>query len=318
MRGAPASERSDLYALGVVLADAAREGVDADFRALVDRMRDPDPEARPASAADALAELEPGSARSPAGEPTRPFPITEREPIAAAEPTRPAFEPTPTGVRSPERRNRMLVIGGLAAVALVALVLALAGGSDDPRGGGVDVTAERGDGPNGGDAGSGTQDEGDDGAAAGAGAGAAATEEPVAEEPPPEEPSGGAQAPAGPATTDPSALNDQGFALVEDGQFEEAVPLLEDAVDGLRDSGDEATYNYALFNLASAYLGSGRPADAIPLLEERMGFDDGQLGTVSAALDRAYAEAGVEPPGDAKPGNGPKDGSVPPPFEDDD
>ena len=55
------------------------------------------------------------------------------------------------------------------------------------------------------------------------------------------------------------------------------------------------TYNYALYNLASAYLGAGRPADAIPLLEERIGYDDGQLGEVQAALDQAYAEAGVEP-----------------------
>jgi hypothetical protein len=52
-----------------------------------------------------------------------------------------------------------------------------------------------------------------------------------------------------------------------------------------------------------------------------MQFDDGQLGKVQATLDRAYAAAGEKPPKEPKepkpekPGKGPKDGSVPPPFE---
>ena len=71
--------------------------------------------------------------------------------------------------------------------------------------------------------------------------------------------------------------------------------MLERAVAELRGSGDEATYNYALYNLASAYLGAGRAAEAIPLLEERMRFDDGQLDEVEATLDRARAAAGEEP-----------------------
>ena len=44
--GEPASERSDLYALGVLLADLAREGAGAPLWALTDRLREPDPEAR--------------------------------------------------------------------------------------------------------------------------------------------------------------------------------------------------------------------------------------------------------------------------------
>ncbi len=101
--------------------------------------------------------------------------------------------------------------------------------------------------------------------------------------------------------------------------------MLEQAVSSLRGSGDDSTYNYALYNLANAYLGAGRAAEAIPLLEERMGFDDGQLGDVQATLDRAYAEAGQAPPesdqpkppkDEKKPGKGPKGGFVPPPFQD--
>ncbi len=49
-----------------------------------------------------------------------------------------------------------------------------------------------------------------------------------------------------------------------------------------------------------------------------MRFDDGQLDEVGAALQRATREAGVEPAEPSKPGNGPKEGKVPPPFEDDD
>ena len=86
--------------------------------------------------------------------------------------------------------------------------------------------------------------------------------------------------------------------------------MLERAVEALGGSGDEATYNYALFNLASAYLGAGRAAEAIPLLEERMQFDDGQLGDVQAKLDEARAAAGVKPEKpekSEKPGKGPEE-----------
>ncbi len=96
------------------------------------------------------------------------------------------------------------------------------------------------------------------------------------------------------------------------------------------EGGDETLYNYALYNLGVAYLGAGRPEDAIPVLEQRMQFDDGQLGEVQATLDEAYAAAGEAPPdaaaeeapADEKPGKGPKDKpgkekKVPPPFEED-
>ena len=101
--------------------------------------------------------------------------------------------------------------------------------------------------------------------------------------------------------------------------------MLEDAVAAL-EGGDETLYNYALYNLGVAYLGAGRPEDAIPVLEQRMQFDDGQLGEVQATLDEAYAAAGETPPdaaaeevpADEKPGKGPKkEKSVPPPFEED-
>ena len=311
LRGRPATERSDLFALGVVLADAAREGADAAFWGLTDRLRDPDPDARPESADAALAELGADRPSPPPGEPTRPYAI-ETEPLATATTGRAPFEPTPTAVRSSPRRNRILALGAIAAIAAAALVFALAGGSD---GGGGGEGAAAGNGAQ-----ADTSSSGSGGGNGGAGPAGGSSAEPVAEEPPAEEPPA-AEPPTPGAGADPAALNDQGFALLGDQRYEEAVPVLEQAVDGLRDSGDDATYNYALYNLAGAYLGAGRPADAIPLLEERLGYDDGQLDEVQATLDRAYAEAGVEPPaepGSEKPGKGPKNGTTPPPFEEGD
>ncbi|HEY8000795.1 MAG TPA: serine/threonine-protein kinase [Solirubrobacterales bacterium] len=293
--GEPASERSDLYALGVLLADLAADGAGAALWKLIDELRDPDPARRPASAETALAELERGETRPPAGEPTQPY-----EP-------RP-FEPTPTGVRAPMGRNRVIALGAVLATALAALALLLIGGGDEGRnrqpvaqaGGGAADSGSRSD-----------SDAGGDHASAPAGS-AAADEATTAAG---QTPTGGVSG------ADPAALNDQGFELLGEGRYEEAIPVLERAVEGLRGSGDEATYNYALFNLAGAYLGAGRAADAIPLLEERMQFDDGQLGKVQATLDRAYAAADEKPPKKPKepkpekPGKGPKHGSVPPPFE---
>jgi serine/threonine-protein kinase len=48
---------------------------------------------------------------------------------------------------------------------------------------------------------------------------------------------------------------------------------------------------YALFNLGHALRLAGRPADAVPVLEERLKNPD-QLGKVQAELDAARAAAG--------------------------
>lgn len=57
--GRPATPQSDLYSLGVLLRDLAGESASAPLRQLLTRMTATDPAARPASAADALAELDP-------------------------------------------------------------------------------------------------------------------------------------------------------------------------------------------------------------------------------------------------------------------
>ena len=313
--GAPANERADLYALGVVLADVSREGAAASLWELTDRLRDPDPERRPRSAASALATLERRATRPGPTTATQPFAVTAEQDTGAsgAPPPRP-FQPSPTGVQEPARRRTMIgvIAVGLLLVALI-IGLALGSGGDDSSPP-VDVR-ERGDGAQSQSSGDGGQsapaptppeDTSDSSAAAGGTA---------------PKPDDSGSAPAG----DGQALNDEGFALNQEGRYEEAVPVLEDAVAAL-EGGDETLYNYALYNLGVAYLGAGRPEDAIPVLEQRMQFDDGQLGEVQATLDEAYAAAGETPPdaaaeeapADEKPGNGPKkEKKVPPPFQED-
>jgi tetratricopeptide (TPR) repeat protein len=288
-RGAPASERADLFALGVVLADASREGAAAWLWELTDRLRDPEPERRPHSAAAALAALErhagPKQGPTTATQPFAAAPPAETS-ASAAPPSRP-FSPSPTGVQQPARRRTVV---GLIAVGLLlmALVIGLALGSQGDDSPPVDLR-ERG--------------EGGQAESPAADAGSA----PPAEEPAPAEPEQPAEdAPAEEAAGDNgAALNDEGYQLLQSGDPEAAIPVLERAVNALEGSGGP-TYYYALFNLGDALLQAGRPEEAIPYLEQRLEFDDGQLDTVEATLAEAREAAGI-PAEDGKPGKGPKD-----------
>ena len=64
----------------------------------------------------------------------------------------------------------------------------------------------------------------------------------------------------------PSALNDAGYALIQQGRFEEALPLLEQAVAGLTGSGELAEA-YATYNLAFTRLALGSCDGVLELLE---------------------------------------------------
>ena len=69
-----------------------------------------------------------------------------------------------------------------------------------------------------------------------------------------------------PTTFDGTALNDQGFALIREGDYERAVPLLERAVQALAGTGSLAEA-YASYNLALARLTLGRCDGVLDLLE---------------------------------------------------
>jgi serine/threonine-protein kinase len=95
-----------------------------------------------------------------------------------------------------------------------------------------------------------------------------------------------------PEPTSGAELNDLGFSLIGEGRYDEAIPVLERAVDALRDSGDDLTYSYALFNLGNALRLAGRPEEAIPYLQERLEYPN-QTGEVRRELEAAYADAGI-------------------------
>jgi eukaryotic-like serine/threonine-protein kinase len=124
----------------------------------------------------------------------------------------------------------------------------------------------------------------------------APAEEPPAEEAPAEpapepepEPAPQEEAPAEqPASGED--LNQQGFDLMNQGRYEEAIPVLQQAVDALSGSGG-LTYGYALYNLGRSLRLAGRPAEAIPVLEQRLAIPN-QRGVVRRELEAARSEAG--------------------------
>jgi serine/threonine-protein kinase len=126
-------------------------------------------------------------------------------------------------------------------------------------------------------------------------------------------PAAGTPAPATsstPATSsDPSALNDQGKALIDSGRPADAIPVLQRALAAFPSSEHSSlVYGYTLFNLGDAYLKSGQPAKAIPYLQQRLQWND-QRDVVEAELQQAMQQAGEKGPGKGKgKGPGPRGG----------
>jgi len=283
MEGRPASERSDLYSLGVVLRSCEGRCSRA-LGSLIEWMTSRDPGARPASAGQALARLERSDG---VGEATQAFEPSFVRPRPEAEPPPPP--PPPAYTRTSSSRSRWgalaAILGVLAALAVVALVI-LDGG--DQKGGGR---------PQATNANKARQAEKPAaGAAAGATeAGEAAAAEPESEPEPEPEVSEEARPPelSGSDAEQGSSLNEQGYALIQAGEYEAAVPVLEEAVGSFPEGTEDLNYAYALFNLGHALRLSGRPEDAIPILERRLEIPD-QTGTVEEELEAARAEAGEE------------------------
>jgi len=69
-----------------------------------------------------------------------------------------------------------------------------------------------------------------------------------------------------PPTGNPSELNDQGFALMQAGRYDEALPLLEQAVAGLAGTGELAEA-YASYNLAFTRRALGQCDGVLELLD---------------------------------------------------
>jgi serine/threonine-protein kinase len=263
MNGGPAGARSDLYSCGVLLRDCLDDSASASLRALVNRLADPDPRARPASAERALARLN-----------TRPVSVeqpTERIPVPRPE------SQADTGYRWPWGKA---AVGAIVLLALVGLFIGVFGGSG-------------GDG--------GTANKRPEQARKGSKAQKAATSGGEAAKPvdsnetaPPSEETTEAPASseaAGAASETGSSLNQEGFEMIQAGRYEEAVPVLEEAVDSYPSGSEDLEYAYALFNLGNALRLSGRPQEAIPVLEERLRIPN-QTEVVEDELAAAESEAG--------------------------
>ncbi len=269
MNGQPATERSDLYSCGVVLRDCQTGPLPRHLAELVERLTSPEPGRRPASAREALARLE----RAPiADEPTERMSVLS-EPRQA--------DPARRQVGSSRPRWAGAAALGVALIGAVATGLLMLGGADEQPGGGP---------------GSGQLVK----AAAGESNDAdfkSADEDIEPSTPPPEsantgvEPAASPPEPGGSDDAAGSALNEQGFALIQAGEAEAAVPVLEEAVEAFTPGTEDLDYAYALFNLGNALRLSGRPDEAIPILEQRLEIPN-QTSAVQQELDLARSEAG--------------------------
>jgi serine/threonine-protein kinase len=232
---------------------------------LLTRAMGPDPAARPATAMAFVDELE--RALEPTASRLRPVTATVPLPDRSGNgnmrlPVRPPVRP------ARPRRSWLLPLAALlVAVAVVAGVVLGSGSGDSPK---RDGAASKSSKP---------------------------------------KKSGGRQAPAEPQQSTSTyevpqaagdsaakgqALNAEGKALIDRGDYAAAIPVLERALRSFpagTTAASDLNYAYTLFNLGHALNVGGRPADAVPVLEERL-ENPNQQGTVQAELDAARSAAG--------------------------
>lgn len=283
MAGNPADARSDLYSCGVLLAECPGPA-SPELRRLIGRLTNQQPGDRPPSAVAALEELEPAAPRSRA---TEPFEPTFAEPPPREASRAPDRDPPTlrTGVYRSGGSNRKRWIAAAAILAVAAAIVVAVASSG---GGGSPQQAQVAD----------AHHKADRRAAAKGRHQASETQQPPAEQAAPEEEAAtsevlSAQPGATAGEIDPAtgiALNEQGFELIQAGEYEAAVPVLEESVASFPPDSEEVDYAYALFNLGDALLHSGRPDDAIPVLERRLQIPD-QTEVVERELATAEQEA---------------------------
>jgi eukaryotic-like serine/threonine-protein kinase len=287
MEGQTATERSDLYSCGVVLRSCDGQCSRA-LGSLIEWLTSTDPRSRPTSARQALVRLERAEAsgeRTEAFEPTfaRPQATPAAGPAAPSEPSRVPY--TSVGSRRSRWGAAAALVGVLMALAVVAL-LALNGGGDQQKLRGA-TAAKGGTGKSAGAAGGGVA------AAAAEPSGPAGSEapEPTTAEPVESSADVPASATSGTSPEAGSSLNQEGYELIQAGEYGAAVPVLEEAVGTFPEGSKELDYAYALFNLGNALRLSGHAEEAIPILERRLEIPN-QTGIVERELEAARAEAG--------------------------
>src|SRR5436190_16045142 len=85
-----------------------------------------------------------------------------------------------------------------------------------------------------------------------------------------------AESPTTAATTDPSALNDQAYGLMQQGDYAAALPLLQQAVQDLQENPVEPTAGYANYNLGVTLMQLGRCDEAKQYLETAKKLEPGR------------------------------------------
>jgi serine/threonine-protein kinase len=243
--------------------------------------------ARPAAAAGAAAGgAAAGGAAAAEGRTSRsPAPPPRTPPPAPAAP--------PQRGDGAGRRGWILALAALLVLALAAGAVALVGGGDDPESGGGRADTQAAEPQQTQEQPRQTQEEQP--------APAPDESQPPAETAPDNEAEGGA-GPDSASGESPAALNDQGYSLLQNGQAEQAVPILQKSVQGFEAQGDGAdrtAYGYALYNLGTALVESGKPQEAIPYFERRLQVSpDDRPQVVRKAIRDAEKAAGGGGDGD--------------------
>jgi predicted Ser/Thr protein kinase len=237
---------------------------------------DPDPMRRQASAGALVRDLE---AALPAVGAPRPPTFASTEPMTPVVQER--LTPPPSPRRPHAEPKRRL---GWLLPALVCIGVLLAGGAWLAFSGGGD---ESGEGTGGGRQAADRKQGGGPPTNSAAAAPTSPTTEAAA---PP-----AAAVPSASSSSDPGTagaqLNEEGYSLIQQGRYAEAIPLLRKAVASYPQGTTDLNFAYALFNLGHALRMDGHPEAAIPILEQRLEIPD-QTQTVQAELDAARAAAG--------------------------
>ena len=106
----------------------------------------------------------------------------------------------------------------------------------------------------------------------------------------PAQPKTTTQAPAA-AAANPTALNAQGFDLMNQSRYAEAIAPLQQAVTACGSSNQLDPCGFALYNLGRSLRLAGHPAEAIPFLERRLTIPN-QQGVVKRELRAARERRG--------------------------
>ncbi|HEX6697206.1 MAG TPA: serine/threonine-protein kinase [Solirubrobacteraceae bacterium] len=316
-RGQPATDASDRYALAVVAFEllTGRRPFTADHPAAqarahveesvpsasaaatglpprVDRVlatgMAKDPAERPATAADFMDALEVALDGEPiaAGPPTA---VTA--PVAAATPRPPTRPVRPVPTRAKRRWPGLAALGALAAVAGAAIAIAAGTGGKGDGASTVKHTTGATSGASKPKPKPKSQSKTQTTQSQATTQETGQTTQPAQTAPP----APSTQAPPAQAKSDDAvALNDQGFALIGQGKPADAVAPLQRSVEAFRAQGRKGDigYAYALYNLGNALRLSGRPAEAIPFLQERLQISNYKRGVVKKELKTAQQQAG--------------------------